>query len=113
MVQYRDANLDRVAAAIADSTRRAILAHLANGPAPVSEVAVPFRMSLTGFCKHIRVLERAGLVRSARRGRCRMLALRPEPLRQAADWLLQYEPFWNERLDRLEAHFKAKRKERS
>jgi len=62
-------------------------------------------MTLTGFCKHVRVLERASLVRRTRRGRAKILALAPEPLREVANWTLQYEKFWNERLDRLEAFF--------
>jgi DNA-binding transcriptional ArsR family regulator len=68
-------------------------------------------MSLTGFCKHVRVLERAGLVRRTRRGRDKILELSPEPLRDVAQWILKYEPFWNERLDRLQEFF-AKQKEK-
>jgi hypothetical protein len=62
-------------------------------------------MTLTGFCKHVRVLERANLIRRTRRGRSNTLALSPEPLREVAGWLLNYQRFWNERLDRLEAFF--------
>ena len=70
MVQYRAAgNIDRVSAAISDPTRRAILQRLARGPARISDAAEPFSISLTGFCKHVRVLERAGLVRRTRHGR--------------------------------------------
>lgn len=104
MVQYQDGrNLDLVVGAIADPTRRAILARLSRGPATVSDVAAAFSITLTGFCKHVRVLERARLVRRTRRGRAKVLALSPEPLRDVANWALQYEKFWNERLDRLQA----------
>jgi DNA-binding transcriptional ArsR family regulator len=98
-------SLDRVAAAISDPTRRAILERLARGSARISDVAEPFSMSLTGFCKHVRVLERAGLVRRTRHGRENTLEIRPEPLRDVAQWVLKYEQFWNVRLDRLEKYF--------
>jgi DNA-binding transcriptional ArsR family regulator len=115
MVQYRStgniAAVDRVTAAISDPTRRAILERLARGPARISDVAAPFSMSLTGFCKHVRVLERAKLVRRTRRGRENTLALSPRPLREVARWVLQYEPFWNERADRLQQFF-AQQKEK-
>ena len=111
MVHHRT-SVDRVAAAISDPTRRAILERLAGGPARISEVAEPFSMTLTGFCKHVRVLERAGLVRRTRRGRDNTLALSPEPLRDVARWVLKYEQFWNTRLDRLQEFF-ANKKEKS
>jgi DNA-binding transcriptional ArsR family regulator len=103
MVQYSD--MDQVAAAISHSTRRAILDRLARGPARISDLAHPFAMTLTGFCKHVRVLERAGLVRRHRRGRENTLELRPEPLREVALWVLNYEQFWSSRLDRLHEFF--------
>lgn len=113
MVQYNaHAQFDRVAGAIADPTRRAILDRLSRGPARISDVAKRFPMSLTGFCKHVRVLERAGLVRRTRRGRDNSLALSPRPLRDVARWILNYEQFWNSRLDRLE-DFVATQKEES
>ena len=106
MVHYPPpTTLDRVSAAIADPTRRAILERLARGPARISDVARPFPISLTGFCKHVKVLERAGLVHRTRRGRENTLTLTPEPLRAVAQWPLQYEQFWQSRLDRLEAFF--------
>jgi len=111
MVQYRaSASIDRASAAISDPTRRAIIDRLARGPARISDVAKPFSMSLTGFCKHVRVLERAGIVRRTRRGRENILQLSPKPLRDVAKWILTYERFWNDRLDRLEDFF-AKQKE--
>jgi DNA-binding transcriptional ArsR family regulator len=108
-------NIGRAAAAISDPTRRAIIERLARGPARISDLAAPFPMSLTGFCKHVRVLERARLVRRTRRGRDNTLQLSPEPLRDVARWVLKYEHFWNERLDRLESFFakEARKKERS
>jgi DNA-binding transcriptional ArsR family regulator len=95
--------------AIADPTRRAILDRLARGPARISDAAAPFSMSLTGFCKHVRVLERAGLVHRTCHGRENTLQLSAEPLRDVARWVSQYEGFWNARLDRLEAFFIAKK----
>jgi DNA-binding transcriptional ArsR family regulator len=106
MVQYpRDSHIDRVSTAISDPTRRAILERLARGPARISDIAAPFPISLTGVCKHVKVLERAGLVRRTRHGRENTLALSPEPLRDLAQWILQYQPFWTNRLDRLEKFF--------
>src|SRR5580700_11300482 len=72
---------------------------------PHLDVAVRFPMTLTGFCEHVRVLERAGLVRRTRHGRENTLELRPEPLRDVARWVLKYEQFWNTRLDRLQQFF--------
>jgi DNA-binding transcriptional ArsR family regulator len=112
MVHHKDAKLDRVTAAISDSTRRGIIERLARGPARISDVARPFSMSLTGFCKHVRVLERAGLVRRTRRGRENTLELLAEPLRDVAQWVLKYDQFWESRLDRLEAFFTDKNLEK-
>jgi DNA-binding transcriptional ArsR family regulator len=98
-------NINLVIAAISDPTRRAIIERLARGSARISDVAEPFSMSLTGFCKHVRVLERAGLVLRTHRGRENTLELRPEPLREVAGWILNYEQFWNARLDRLQQLF--------
>lgn len=105
MVKYDSRALDRVIIAISDPTRRAVLERLSRGPARISELATPFPMSLTGFCKHVRVLERARLVRRTRHGRDNTLQLSPGPLRDVARWVLKYEQFWSERLDRLQAYF--------
>ena len=109
MVQYKETaaarQIDRVTAAISDPTRRAIIERLARGPGRISDIAAPFSMTLTGFCKHVRVLERAGLVRRTRRGRENTLTLSPEPLRDVAQWVRNYEKFWNSRLDRLHDFF--------
>ncbi len=102
-------NLDSVILAISDPTRRAIIKRLARGPARISDVAAPFPMSLTGVCKHVKVLERAGLVRRTRHGRENTLELSAEPLRDVARWISTYERFWNTRLDRLEGFFAAKK----
>jgi len=89
-------------AALADPTRRAILARLQDGEASVLELAAPFDMSLPAISKHLRVLERAGLIarsRDAQRRPCRIAA---EPLREAAEWITGYRPFWEESFDRLD-----------
>lgn len=111
MVHYsaRARSTDRALAAIADPTRRAIVDRLAHGPARISDVAADFPMTLTGFCKHVRILERAGLVRRKRRGRENTLRLQPEPLRDVAEWVMQYRQFWTSRLDRLEEFFVDRR----
>jgi DNA-binding transcriptional ArsR family regulator len=101
-------SLDSVLVAIADPTRRAILARLARGPARVTDVAEPFAMSLAAVSKHVLMLERAGLVRRARKGREHRLTLDARPLRQVVRWTSRYERFWTERLDRLEAFFAQK-----
>ena len=103
-------NLDHVLVAIADPTRRAILDRLAQGSARVTDVAEPFDMSLAAVSKHVQMLERAGLVRRARRGREHTLTLDARPLRQVARWTSRYERFWNERLDKLEAFLTTNRK---
>lgn len=109
MVKYREpARLDAVLAAIADPTRRAIINRLARGSARVSDVAQRFPMSLTGFIKHVRVLESAGLVSRKKDGRENTLALNAEPLRDVAQWTLNYAQFWESRLGRFEDSFAAK-----
>jgi len=102
--------LDRILAAASDATRRAILARLAEGPARVTDVAAPFAMSLAAVSKHVKVLERAGLVRRTRQGREHVLALDAAPLREVARWASFFEQYWTERLDRLEAFFAAKQR---
>src|SRR6266702_4013709 len=94
--------LNRVYAAIADPTRRAILAALAGGQLNVGSVARRFPISFNAVSKHVKVLERAGLVRRRVRGREHWLRLRAEPLREAARWLARQRVFWDARLDALE-----------
>ena len=95
--------LDQVYGAIADPTRRAILAVLAGGEATVGTLADRFPISFNGVSKHVKVLERAGLVQRAIHGREHRLKLNPTPLREAARWLERYRAFWEMRLDGLEA----------
>jgi DNA-binding transcriptional ArsR family regulator len=104
MVNYLPARLDTVFGALADPTRRAILASLAGGEASVSELARPHRMSLPAIMKHLRALERAGLVAQDKRGRVRHCRLVAAPLREANEWLVQYRLFWEGRLDSLERY---------
>jgi DNA-binding transcriptional ArsR family regulator len=103
MVQYAGPQLDRVFHALADPTRRLILARLVQGPALVTEVAAPFAMSLTAVSKHLRVLEAAGLMRRRVQGREHHCAIEPAPLRGAAEWIAYYRRFWETRLDALDA----------
>ncbi len=93
--------LDLAFAALADPTRRRILARLARGRTRVTDLALPFAMSLNAVSKHLKVLERAGLVKRERLGREHYLHLRAAPLRDVVRWTNQYERFWNERLDAL------------
>jgi DNA-binding transcriptional ArsR family regulator len=89
-------------AALADPTRRAILARLVEGEAPVTELAEPFAMSLPAVSKHLKVLERARLIERSRHAQWRPCRLAPEPLKEVADWVERYRRFWEERLDRLD-----------
>ncbi len=89
-------------AALADPTRRAILAQLTQGEASVTELAQPFHMSLPAISKHLKVLERAGLIIRSREAQWRPCRLEAEPLHAAAGWLGQYRQFWEENLDRLD-----------
>ena len=104
------AQLDAALSAVADPTRRAIIDRLAKGPTRVTDVAEPFHMSLAAVSKHVQVLEKAGLVRRTREGREHVLALEGKPFREIARWVLRYERYWTERLDRLEAFFKENRR---
>ncbi|WP_408890508.1 ArsR/SmtB family transcription factor [Myxococcus faecalis] len=89
-------------AALADPTRRAILARLSKGETSVTELAQPFDMSLPAVTKHLKVLERAGLITRSREAQWRPCRLAPEPLKDATDWLEDYREFWEASLDRLE-----------
>ncbi|HEX6038637.1 metalloregulator ArsR/SmtB family transcription factor [Longimicrobium sp.] len=99
--------LDDTLLALADPTRRAILQRLARGEARVTELARPFAMSLNAVSKHIRMLERARLVRRRRAGREHLLSLNPAPLDAAADWMNAQRALWNARLDALDALLQA------
>ena len=102
--------LDTTLLAICDPTRRAILDRLTRGPARVTDVAEPFAMSLAAVSKHVKVLEQAGLVKRTRNGREHTLELEAAPLREVRQWVSQYEQYWTERLDRLEAYFNQRKK---
>jgi DNA-binding transcriptional ArsR family regulator len=103
-----DARLDAVFAALSDRTRRTMLARLAGGPANVTELAKPFNMTLQAVGKHVRVLERAGLIRREIDGRIHHCSLNPLPLRDAEAWLERYRRFWDETLEALSGHFERR-----
>src|SRR5262245_57968035 len=103
MVHVAD-RLDRTFGALADPTRRAILARLAKGEASVTELAEPFEMSLPAVSKHLKVLERAGLVSRGRERQWRPARLRATPLKEVAEWTDRYRRFWDERYDRLDEY---------
>src|SRR6266852_3850061 len=100
-------DLDDTLIALADDTRRSILRRLAAGEARVTEVAAPFDISLNSVSKHIRLLERAGLVRRRVAGRDHFLALEPGPFDELTQWMLKTREFWSSRLDALEAALRA------
>lgn len=103
MVKLSSSALDRTFAALADPTRRQMLAQLAQGQTTVTALAAPYAMSLPAVSKHLRVLEQAGLVHREREGRTHHLRLAAAPLRDAAAWMEAYRTFWNASFDRLEA----------
>ena len=105
--------LTDVLSAISHPTRRAIIGRLAIGPARFLDIAEPFDVALNAVTKHLKLLERAGLIEREKRGREVLISLRPEPLRLVAEWVHEYERFWNEKLDEFEGYFKAKRRKRA
>jgi DNA-binding transcriptional ArsR family regulator len=98
-------------AALADPTRRAILARLASGEVTVTELAAPFEMSLPAISRHLRVLHRAGLIEQGRRAQWRPCRLRPERLQDVAEWVGQYRQHWEASLDRLDDYLSDLQKE--
>ena len=94
-------------AALADPTRRAILSRLASGEATVTQLAEPFRMSLPAISKHLKVLERAGLITQGREAQWRPRRLEPAPLKEVSDWVEGYREVWEARLDRLDDYLKG------
>ena len=104
MVKYHGAALDATFHALADPIRRSILTRLETGEASVTELARPFRVSLPAISKHIRVLEKAGLLERRRAGRVHSLRLAARPLREAAAWIERYRRFWESRFDALDRH---------
>ena len=101
-------HLTDVLTAISHPTRRAIIAQLAHGPARFLDVAKPFDTALNAVTKHLKLLERAGLIERRKQGREVFISFRGEPLREVAGWVNEYERFWNERLDRFERYFADK-----
>ncbi|WP_430388742.1 ArsR/SmtB family transcription factor [Dyella sp. 20L07] len=107
MVESQTFPLDTVFQALADPTRRAMLQQLTAGERNIGELAAPFDMSLAAASKHVKVLERAGLVRRVIKGRTHICQLDPAPLATADEWLRFYEQFWSRKLDALDALLKA------
>jgi DNA-binding transcriptional ArsR family regulator len=105
--------LTHVLSAISHPTRRAIIGKLASGPARFLDIAEPFDVALNAVTKHLKLLERAGLIEREKRGREVLISLRPEPLRLVSGWVHEYERFWNEKLDAFEGYFKTKRSKKS
>jgi DNA-binding transcriptional ArsR family regulator len=103
----QSADLSTLFAALADPTRRAILARLSEGDAPVKDLAEPFDLSGPAITKHLKVLERAGLISRSREGQQRPCRLEPRGLAPAADWIDQYRAMWEDRLDRLDSYLKS------
>jgi DNA-binding transcriptional ArsR family regulator len=101
MVNYKTDRLDRTFGALADPTRRAILARLADGEASVTELAEPFRVSLPAVSKHLRILEDAGLLTRTIDGRVHRCRVNAAPMQAAAEWIERYRAFWDSRLDAL------------
>ena len=106
-------DLDAIFGALADPTRRAILARLAGGDAKVGELVAPFRMSQPAISRHLKVLEVAGLISRSRRATTRLSHLEAEPLREAIEWLADYQAFWDERYEQLDALLAALQREPS
>lgn len=104
--------LDVTFQALADPTRRGMLASLALGEKSIGELGDPFAMSFAGAAKHVKVLESAGLIKRRKAGRRQICTLRTEPLAEAERWLKQWEKFWTVRLDRLQAIIEADNKEK-
>lgn len=99
-------HLSNTFSALADPTRRAILTHLAMGEMNVKDLSKPFKMSAPAISKHLKVLERAGLIERGREAQWRPCRIKAEPLREATDWLEHYRKFWESRFDRLDDYLK-------
>jgi DNA-binding transcriptional ArsR family regulator len=110
MVEYKTNDLDDAFLALSDPTRRKLLERLRNGPAGVTDLAAPFDISLNAISKHLKILERAGLIQRKISGRNHECTLNAEPLHAAGEWIETYRKFWEERLDALEKHIAKKRK---
>jgi DNA-binding transcriptional ArsR family regulator len=104
-------HLSSIFSALADPTRRAILARLASGEASVGELSQPFQMSQPAISKHLKVLERAGLIAKSRSAQWRLCRLEAAPLREVADWMEPYRRFWDESFSRLDDHLRQMKEE--
>jgi DNA-binding transcriptional ArsR family regulator len=111
MAQTTPDRLTNTFAALADPTRRAILARLMSGQASVTELAEPFRMTMPAVSKHLKVLERAGLIARGREAQWRPCRLEGEPLRDVAEWMEPYRRFWDESFDRLDDYLQEMKQE--
>ena len=112
MGEYQSARLDEVFNALCDPTRRAILARLTDASARVTDIAADFPISLNSISKHIRMLERAGLLRRSVSGRDHVLSLDAEPLAEASAWIERYRRFWEGRLAALDSYVTSKKRKR-
>ena len=109
---FNMSQLDNVLTAISHPSRRGIIGQLASGPARFTDIAKPLDVSLNAVTKHLKLLERAGLISREKQGREVMISFRAEPLRLVAGWVHEYERFWNEHLDQFEQHFKDKKEQK-
>ena len=107
----QDHAIERTFLALADPTRRAVVAALSTGPATVSQLAAPFDMALPSFTQHLGVLESAGLIVSRREGRSRVCTLDGSALKDAEEWMASYRAQWESRMDRFKAHLETEEKE--
>lgn len=105
-MQSSQDRLNSTFAALSDPTRRAILARLSSGEASVGDIAKPFRMTMPAVTKHLKVLQRAGLITQGRQAQWRPCKLKAGPLKEASDWVEQYRKFWEESFDRLDDYLK-------
>lgn len=108
MIRSEEDRLSQTFAALASSTRRAILARLAEGEATVNELAKPFNMTLPAISKHIKVLERAGLIVQGQKAQYRPCALDITPVKEVSNWVEQYRPIWEQRFDRMDEMIKQR-----
>ena len=108
-VDEGEERLDRAFTALGDPVRRALVARLSRGDATVNELAEPFAMTVQAVSKHLKVLERAGLITRSRAAQARPCHLEPEPLESAADWIVRHRELWAERYDRLDQHIASLR----
>ena len=106
-MQKQTDRLSSTFSALADPTRRAILARLSSGEASVTDLAKPMKMTMPAVTKHLKVLQKAGLIRQERRAQWRPCYLVASPLKEASDWVEQYRKFWEQSFDRLEAYLKV------